>query len=209
MLARALPRDVRFDLVVPMPMHWLRRWRRGFNQAELLACEIGRRWACPCGGCRKSKGTSPQAGLTAARRRDNVASAFRVPNARAVEGRRILLVDDVLTTGATAGACALALKRAGAASVTILTVARADRRTWTAPAPVIATSFTFQPTGRLADGKSDRLQKPVLVLNASYEPINICAARRAVVLMLKGVASPEEDRCSRLHSARKSCACRA
>jgi ComF family protein len=158
MLARALPRDVRFDLVAPMPMHWLRRWRRGFNQADLLAEEIGRRSGLPVRRVvRKSKSTSRQAGLTAAKRRANVASAFRVPDARAVKDRRILLIDDVLTTGATAGACAIALKRAGAASVTVLTVARADRRSWTAPAPVMAASFTFQRSRSLADGKSGSL----------------------------------------------------
>ena len=54
----------------------------------------------------------------------------------------------------------------------------------------------------------DRLQKPVLVLNASYEPINICAARRALVLVLKGVASAEEESHAHVHSARTPCACR-
>jgi ComF family protein len=110
-----------------MPMHWLRRWRRGFNQAELLAQEIARRSATPVRrSVRRIRGTAPQAGLTHAKRRQNVAGAFRV--AGRVEGMRVLLVDDVLTTGATASACARALKAAGAERVAVLTVARADRR---------------------------------------------------------------------------------
>ena len=127
LMAVALPRTEVFDVVVPMPMHWLRRWRRGFNQAELLAREIARRAAAPVRrSVRRIKGTAPQAGLTHAKRRQNVAGAFRVSGA--VEGLRVLLVDDVLTTGATASACARVLKAAGAERVAVLTVARADRR---------------------------------------------------------------------------------
>ena len=72
--------------------------------------------------------TAPQAGLSNARRRENVAGAFRARAGRPLEGKRVLLVDDVMTTGATASACALALKRAGARRVTLLTLARVDRR---------------------------------------------------------------------------------
>ncbi|HZU27343.1 MAG TPA: ComF family protein [Bryobacteraceae bacterium] len=127
LMALALPRSERFDVVVPMPMHWLRRWRRGFNQAELLARTIARRASVPVRRLvRRAKWTTPQAGLTNAQRRHNVQRAFRVSGN--VDGMRILLVDDVLTTGATAGACAAVLKRAGAARVAVLTVARVDRR---------------------------------------------------------------------------------
>ena len=69
----------------------------------------------------------PQAGLTSAKRRKNVSGAFRVSR-RALDGRRVLLIDDVMTTGATAASCARALKRGGARQVTLLTLARADRR---------------------------------------------------------------------------------
>jgi len=135
LLALALPHTEQFDVVVPIPMHWLRRWRRGFNQAELLANEIGRRASVPvCRLVRRVKATGPQAGLTNAKRRANVAGAFRVVAPAA--GKRILLVDDVLTTGATAAACAAALKRAGAKRVAVLTVARVDRRLY---APVRST----------------------------------------------------------------------
>jgi predicted amidophosphoribosyltransferase len=77
---------------------------------------------------RRRRSTTAQAGLSNARRRENVAGAFRVKKPRAVDGRRVLLIDDVMTTGATAAACALALKRAGAKSVVLLALARVDRR---------------------------------------------------------------------------------
>ncbi|HWB98813.1 MAG TPA: ComF family protein [Bryobacteraceae bacterium] len=129
LLAMALPRERTFDVVAPVPLHWRRRWRRGFNQSELLAREIARRWSVPVENlARRSRATLTQAGLSNAARRENVSRAFAVPRPRGVEGRRILLVDDVMTTGATASACALALKRAGARSVNLLTLARVDRR---------------------------------------------------------------------------------
>jgi ComF family protein len=128
LLARALPRDQGFDAVVPLPLHWRRKWERGFNQSELLARSIARRCGIPLvHGARRRRPTRAQAGLTSALRRENVKGAFSAITDR-VRGLRILLVDDVLTTGATAGACAVVLKRAGAQSVALLTVARADRR---------------------------------------------------------------------------------
>lgn len=128
-LASAIPRDVQFDVVVPMPLHWLRRWRRGFNQSALLAKEIARRCGIPVmHAVSRTRSTLPQTGLTNAARRANVRGAFAVWRRRRVEGLRILLVDDVMTTGATASACALALKRAGAKYVALLTLARTDRR---------------------------------------------------------------------------------
>jgi ComF family protein len=144
MMARAIPREERFDVVVPMPLHWRRRWERGFNQSELLAKEVARRWNVPIlGAARRVKATAPQAGLTNAKRRKNMSGAFvprrpllhRVLGGRFVfnqrvslKGARVLLIDDVLTTGATAAACARALKRAGARHVTLAAVARTDRR---------------------------------------------------------------------------------
>jgi len=77
---------------------------------------------------RRTRATPAQAGLSNARRRENVAGAFRVKKASEVAGRRVLLIDDVMTTGATASASALALKRAGAKRVTLLALARVDRR---------------------------------------------------------------------------------
>jgi ComF family protein len=127
LLAAALPREERFDAVTPVPLHWRRQWQRGFNQSELLARGIARRCGIPViHALKRVRPTVAQAGLSNTGRRQNVAAAFR-PR-RTVEGKRILLIDDVMTTGSTAAACALALKRAGAAKVSLLTVARVDRR---------------------------------------------------------------------------------
>ena len=154
-LALAMPRDQRFDAIVPMPLHWWKRWRRGFNQAELLAAELSRRTGIRViRAARRIRATSVQAGLTSAKRRENVRGAFRVPSKHAVADKRILLVDDVMTTGATAGACALALKRAGAAHVTLLTLARADRRLAIAPRGTALKRFPDLPTfGSLDDAQ--------------------------------------------------------
>jgi ComF family protein len=128
LLSAALPRDQRFDGVVAVPLHWRRKWERGFNQSDLLARSIARRCGVPLlHPVRRRRATRVQAGLSNNRRRENVAGAF-IARAGAVRGLRILLVDDVMTTGATASACAQALKRAGAQSVALLTLARVDRR---------------------------------------------------------------------------------
>ncbi|HEV2688118.1 MAG TPA: ComF family protein [Bryobacteraceae bacterium] len=129
LLALALPRDQVYDAVVPMPLHWRKRWQRGFNQSALLARELGRRVNVPVkNALRRVRSTSAQAGLTNAKRRLNVSGAFRPKRAHSLDGKRVLLIDDVMTTGATAASCARALKLAGARQVTLLTVARADRR---------------------------------------------------------------------------------
>jgi len=128
LLATALPRDQRFDGVVAVPLHWRRKWERGFNQSELLARSIARRAGVRVlHPVRRRRATRTQAGLSNSRRRENVSGAF-IAKAGAVPGLRILLVDDVMTTGATASACAHALKRAGAKSVALLALARVDRR---------------------------------------------------------------------------------
>lgn len=129
MLSSALPREQRFDVIVPMPMHWMRRWQRGFNQAELLAQDLGRRTHLPVrNAASRVHHRRAQAGLTNSKRRLNVAGAFSVKHPSWIAGRRVLLLDDVMTTGATASACARVLKRAGAAHVSLLTVGRVDRR---------------------------------------------------------------------------------
>lgn len=128
-MSLALPREQAFDAVVPAPLHWFRQWRRGYNQAELLAREVSRRTGVPLiRALRRRRATRTQAGLTGAKRRANVAGAFAVRQRAFVKGKRVLLVDDVLTTGATVNACAAALKRAGATYVAVLTLARTDRR---------------------------------------------------------------------------------
>ncbi len=131
-LERAIPGpriDDGFDLIVPMPLHWRRRWQRGFNQAALLAREISRRLDVPVRKVvSRKRSTEPQAGLTNAKRRANVRGAFAIKSGVRLDGLRVLLVDDVLTTGTTAAACARILKRAGAERVTVLALARTDRR---------------------------------------------------------------------------------
>ena len=125
----AYPRTDRFDALVPMPLHWWKRLRRGFNQSELLARELSRRTGVPVRRVlRRRRATAAQAGLTHAQRRDNVRNAFEVPHPAAVRGLSLLLIDDVLTTGSTVNACARALKRAGAVRVSVLTLSRAGRQ---------------------------------------------------------------------------------
>ena len=128
-MTRVLPLEEQFDAIVPVPLHWMRRWQRGFNQSALLAQILSRRRGIPMrNALRRTHSTRTQAGLSNHARRENVARAFR---ARGVDGQRLLLIDDVMTTGSTAAACARALKRAGARRVTLLTLARADRRLFT------------------------------------------------------------------------------
>jgi ComF family protein len=128
-LAQALPRETSFDVIVPMPLHWFKQWQRGFNQADVLAREIGKKWHVPLRNViRRRRATVPQAGLTNAKRRANVRGAFSTARGKPLQGMRVLLVDDVVTTGATASACARVLKRAGAAHVALLALARTDRR---------------------------------------------------------------------------------
>ncbi|MGC8793004.1 MAG: phosphoribosyltransferase family protein [Bryobacteraceae bacterium] len=128
-IALAMPREERFDAIVPVPLHWRRRWRRGFNQSEVLASAIARRYGTKVSRVlRRVRATASQAGLKHSARRANVAGAFRVRRGASLPGLRVLLVDDVMTTGATASACARALKEAGARYVAVLTLARADRR---------------------------------------------------------------------------------
>ena len=115
------------DLIVPVPLARLRLLTRRFNQAAILAQELSRRTGLPVAAhvLRRTRATPSQVGLTHDQRRRNVAGAFRVPKNRraAVIGRRVLLIDDVITTGATVEACARSLERAGAAGVDVLALA--------------------------------------------------------------------------------------
>jgi ComF family protein len=128
-LERTLSVDERFDAIVPVPLYWRKRWDRGFNQADLLARHVAKRRGIPVwNALRRKRPTDTQAGLTSAGRRRNVQGAFAVNKNAPLAGKKILLIDDVMTTGATASACASALKRGGARSVSLLTLARVDRR---------------------------------------------------------------------------------
>ena len=114
------------DLMAPVPMHTSRRRERGYNQAELLARRVAGRCDVPYYGdlLARTRQVDPQAGMTSAvSRATNVADSVVVVRPSQVHGRRIILVDDVATTGSTLNACAAALKDAGAASVWCLTLA--------------------------------------------------------------------------------------
>jgi len=131
LLVSGLPTHEQFDWIVPIPLHWRRRWQRGFNQAELLARIVARHSGVNLVSALKRKhSTVAQAGLSDAQRRTNTEHAFRLADKHrdAVKGKHILLIDDVLTTGATLSAASRVLRRAGARRITVLTVARADRR---------------------------------------------------------------------------------
>jgi competence protein ComFC len=128
-LIQALPRDQRFDVIMAVPMHWRKQWERGFNQAELLAQPIAKRYGLRvASNLRRTRYTKSQAGLTEAQRRENLRTSFCVKKPEQIAHQRVLLVDDVFTTGATLRAASAALKAAGAAHVSALTLARVDRR---------------------------------------------------------------------------------
>lgn len=115
-------------LIVPVPLHPLRRIRRRFNQSALLAGELARVTGYPHDplSLRRRRMTQSQGGLGKNARRENVRAAFHVPERcrPRIAGRNILLVDDVWTSGATAEACIRALRKAGAGRVDLLTLAR-------------------------------------------------------------------------------------
>lgn len=114
------------DAIVPVPLHLTRRWSRTYNQASLVAGVLSKIAGIPVrrGWLWRVRKTGTQTHLTAAQRARNVEGVFAVPFKRFVAGRRILLVDDVMTTGATVNECAKALRKAGAAEVMAITVAR-------------------------------------------------------------------------------------
>lgn len=128
-VAAALERQPPPELLLPMPLHWRRRWRRGFNQAEVLARLLAGqprlaryRLRVERGLCTRVHATAPQQGLDARRRRRNLRGAFSCR--RSLQGAHVAIIDDVVTTGASAGELAETLKAAGAGSVSVWCCAR-------------------------------------------------------------------------------------
>ncbi len=115
--------------IVPVPLHRRRRRERGYNQAALLGRVLARHFRCPLidRALKRTRHTSRQTGLSRTRRLDNVRGAFAITRPRAVRKMNLLVVDDVMTTGATVDECCKVLKRADAATVQALTLARAMR----------------------------------------------------------------------------------
>lgn len=116
------------DALIPVPLHWRRNWARRFNQSATLAAAVSAMSGVPvaAGVLKRVKATVQQVGLSRTERAANMQGAFRVPSEgkAAVVGRRLIVIDDVLTSGATAEGCARALLRAGAANVDVLVFAR-------------------------------------------------------------------------------------
>lgn len=114
------------DVIVPIPLHYARLVKRRYNQAALLAKELSALTGVPVdlGSTVRHIHTRPQVEFSGLERRKNVKGVFKVKHPERVKGRRVLLIDDVMTTGSTLKECALALKGAGAVSVDTLTAAR-------------------------------------------------------------------------------------
>ena len=116
------------DALVPVPLHWMRLWQRRFNQSAMLARAVSALSGVPVSDhiLARAKATVPQVGLARSERARNVQGAFTVPKAARIDvkGRKLVVIDDVLTSGATVSACANVLRRAGASRVDVLVLAR-------------------------------------------------------------------------------------
>jgi ComF family protein len=116
-------------ILVPVPLHRRRLWWRGFNQSGLVARYLGERWGLPVDQylIRRMRPTPALKGMNEAQRRRTVGGAFEAVAGRRIEGQTVILIDDVLTTGSTAAACARALRKAGAGRVELISWARVVR----------------------------------------------------------------------------------
>jgi ComF family protein len=118
--------ELNADIIIPVPLHWRRQWLRGYNQSTAVAHGVAARLRLPCrpGWLRRVRHTPLQTQQTLAGRRENVRGAFAVPAGARPRGQAVLLIDDVMTTGATAAEAAKALRAAGAARVVVAVLAR-------------------------------------------------------------------------------------
>ncbi|MCL2617195.1 MAG: ComF family protein [Defluviitaleaceae bacterium] len=141
-----LPGGLHIDAVIPIPLYTDKQRERGFNQAEILAAELCRRLGhlLERSALVRVRPTERQAFLSAAQRRENVWHAFAVAQPSAVEGKTILLMDDIYTTGSTIQACRNALKAAGASRVISYVLANA-------PPPVAATEAAYEKISKCAN----------------------------------------------------------
>ena len=116
-------------ILVPVPLHRRRLWWRGFNQSGLIAKELGAKWELPMDQylLRRVRPTPALKGMNEAQRQRAVSGAFAAVEGRRIDGRTVILIDDVLTTGSTAAACAKALRKAGAGRVELISWARVVR----------------------------------------------------------------------------------
>jgi ComF family protein len=121
-------RPLGIHCVVPVPLHWWRRWQRGYNQSDALARVLAKALHCPFYpyGLRRLRGTATQVGFSITQRRENVRGAFRARRTASVAGKTVLLVDDVMTTGSTAHEAARALRAGGVERVVVAVLARAE-----------------------------------------------------------------------------------
>jgi len=119
-------RAAEVDLVAPVPLHWWRKWTRGYNQSEAVARELAAALSVPFAPrlLRRVRWTPQQLQPTREARRENVKGAFRVGNGARLAGKTVLLVDDVMTTGSTLGEAARTLRNAGAERVVVAVLAR-------------------------------------------------------------------------------------
>jgi ComF family protein len=119
-------RSAEIDLVVPVPLHWWRKWTRGYNQSDAIARELAAALQVPFAPrlLRRVKWTTQQIQPTREARRENIKGAFRVSNSARLLGKTVLLVDDVMTTGSTLGEAARMLRNAGADRVVVAVLAR-------------------------------------------------------------------------------------
>jgi ComF family protein len=118
---RSLLLERKADVVIPVPLHWIRRWGRGYNQSRTLAEAVAKELRLPAkpGWLGRIRATPSQTTLSPTERRTNLKDAFRVSRRADLKDKRVLLIDDVMTTGSTASEAAKALKAAGAGEVHI------------------------------------------------------------------------------------------